>query len=98
MEPVGLKAAMEGQRNSPARMLLHSQHYRVAAARTSPIPCMQDILAKPPPFGVDWEWMHVTAFAASSPTPDWREKVEWLEEQGHDKNAWAAERVVRCVC
>ncbi|KAG2434745.1 hypothetical protein HXX76_007633 [Chlamydomonas incerta] len=56
---------------------------------------MKDILANPPPFRVDWEWMHVTAFAASSPTPDWREKVEWLEEQGHDKNVWAAERVVK---
>lgn len=60
-----------------------------------PLPAIQDIRANPPPFGVDWEWMHVTAFAASSPTPDWREKVEWLEEQGHDKNEWAAQRVVK---
>ncbi|GIL54356.1 hypothetical protein Vafri_9927 [Volvox africanus] len=40
-----------------------------------------------------WLWRDVIAYAAASPTPDWRRKVEWLEVPGHDRTPRAVELV-----
>ncbi|GIL74130.1 hypothetical protein Vretifemale_4177, partial [Volvox reticuliferus] len=53
---------------------------------------VQHIVSNPLPV-LDWLWSDVIAYAAASPTPDWRRKVEWLEEGGHDRTPRASEMV-----
>ncbi|GLI61481.1 hypothetical protein VaNZ11_003878, partial [Volvox africanus] len=53
---------------------------------------VQHIVSNPLPV-LDWLWSDVSAYAAASPTPDWRRKVEWLEERGHERTPRAAELV-----
>ncbi|GIL99873.1 hypothetical protein Vretimale_4923 [Volvox reticuliferus] len=53
---------------------------------------LEHIVSNPLPV-LDWLWSDVIAYAAASPTPDWRRKVEWLEEGGHDRTPRASEMV-----